>query len=264
MLKVEKLEQKLKEGQVLIGTHCHIAESVVAHIIALQGLDILWVDTEHSAIDRKDLNHILMAIAPTDTTAFVRVTWNDPQIVKPILEMGPDGIIFPNIRTKDEAELAVASVLYPPAGIRGYGPQRGSMYGMIGDEEYLGHVAKKIWKIMQIEDWQAVERLEEILDVPGIDAIQIGPNDLAASMGRLRNFNKDVWDVLEKLVKKCNKANKPVGTSFGYSADNTDDLKRWISMGVNWINVNSDISFLAEGAKSTLHGVKQALKDSGK
>jgi len=260
MLKTEKLEQKLKDGQVLIGTHAHIAESVITHIIALQGFDILWIDTEHSAIDRRDLNHMLMAVAPTDTAAFVRVTWNDPQIVKPILEMGPDGIVFPNIRTKEEAELAVASVLYPPDGIRGYGPQRANMYGMIDNDEYLEHVAKKVWKIMQIEDWRTVERLEEILAVPGIDAIQIGPKDFSASMGKLKAFDQEVWDMLQKLVEKCNKANVPIGTSFAYSGSTSPLIEKWISMGVNWINVNSDVTFLMEGAKTTLHNVQQSLK----
>ena len=261
MLKVEKLEQKLKDGQVLIGTHAHIAESVVTHIIAMQGYDILWIDTEHSAIDRKDLNHMLMAVAPTETAAFVRVTWNDPQIVKPILEMGPDGIVFPNIRTKEEAELAVASVLYPPDGIRGYGPQRANMYGMIDNKEYLEHVAKKVWKIMQIEDWRAVERLEEILAVPGIDAFQIGPKDLSASMGKISAFDQEVWDVFQKLINKCNKANIPIGTSFAYGAGNASDVQKWLSMGINWINVNSDVTFLMDGAKSTLHTVQQSLKE---
>lgn len=263
-MRSEKLRAMFERKELFAGTHCQIAEPIVTEIVCRQGFDFLWIDTEHSAIDRKDLNTMILAAHAADVPVFVRVTYCDPNYAKPILEMDPDGIIFPNVRNVEEAKLAVAAVRYPPEGIRGYGPQRANGYGEISNADWVGKESKKVWCIPQIEDYRAIDNLEAILAVPGIDALMIGPNDMSGSMGKLAQLSDpEVQRYFDMYVAKAKAAGVPVGTSFGYGGNDDSQIREWIKRGVDYICVGSDMSYLASGARTlagTIRGIAKEVR----
>lgn len=257
-MRSEKLAAKYAKGELFIGTHCHIAEPVIPEILALQGFDFLWIDTEHSAIDYKDLNMMIMSAHLADTPALVRIPACTAVHAKTVLEMGPDGIIFPNVRSVEDVRTAVAAVRYPPDGVRGYGPQRAVRYGGISNEEWLARESKKVWCIPQIEDYRAIENMEELLAVPGIDALMIGPNDMSGTMGKLTQLDDpEVARYLDMYVKKGRAAGIPVGTSFGYGERGDEAIRKWVKRGVDFICVGSDLNFLAGGASALYKTIKK-------
>lgn len=148
--KIERIEEKLRNGETIYGTHSAMGGAVTTEIYGTVGFDALWIDMEHGCIDKKDLLTAIIGAAGSDMVTFVRVPWNDMVQVKPILEMGCDGIIFPMITTAEEARYAVASCAYPPEGVRGFGPCRCIQYGKIDAQDYIHNYSKKIWKIVQM------------------------------------------------------------------------------------------------------------------
>lgn len=252
--RVERLESKLARGEVLIGTHVSLPEPMILEMLGKTGFDLLWIDAEHNCLDRRDLALMIMGANLTDIPVFIRIPEINPNIVKALLDVGADGIIFPNIRSAEDARLAVSSVHYPPEGIRGYGPGRCSGYGEIGEQEYIQKVSKKVWAILQIEHWDSVERLEEIMEVPGIDMLCAGPCDLSGSLGKLAQVGdpecKKWYDL---LVAKAVKKGVPIGVSGA-----PDAMEDWLRRGVRWINVGGDGGYILSGARQ-LYAQMEAL-----
>ena len=189
----------------------------------------------------------------------MRVAWNDPVLIKPILEMGPDGIILPMISTAEEARRAVAACTYPPDGIRGFGPRRANRYGTMATDEYLQNVNQSFLRIMQIESYQGVENLEEIMAVPGVDLIMVGPNDLSGSLGLLgQTRHPEVMKYFDLLAEKCIKANMPFGTSLCTSDE--ESIRDWINRGVDLIGCADDLGLVRTGGQQRLAFVHELRK----
>jgi len=243
-----RITEKITKKELVIGTHIATTDPVVSEIVCTAGFDFVWIDGEHGAMDRKDINLHIMAIRGQGVAPFVRVPWNDPVLVKPILDMGPAAVVFPFIKTAGEARLAVASCRYPPVGIRGFAPVRAINYGAMDGAEYLARAAREPWVIIQIEHIDAVSNLEEILAVEGIDTVVIGSSDLSGSMGLLAQLrHPDVIDVCDRIASACRAADIPFGVSLLWSEENVRD---WIKRGVAWIGVDNDVRYLSSGAKT--------------
>ena len=257
------LREKFKNKELIIGTHITAPEPINIEIMCKAGFDVIWIDWEHGPMDRKDINLMIMGVRTTKSAVFVRVPNNDEEYVKPALEMGVDGIIFPNVKNAVEAKKAIDCVYYPPFGKRGYGPNRGIDYGLISARDYVDNISKKTWVILQIEDYRTVENLEEILALEGVDAIQIGPNDLSGSLGLLPDTGHEkVQYYLDMLVEKCHKAGVLVGTSFGYGGSRAEaQIKEWLARGVDWINIGSDVNFILTGSLDTIAAVKKVQSE---
>ena len=264
-MRSELLRKKYEAGELFFGTHCQIAEPVIPEMFGLQGFDFLWIDTEHSAIDRKELNLMIMSAHLTESAVIVRIPACDPVHAKAVLDMGPDGIVFPNVRDADEARLAVASVRYPPDGVRGYGPQRATRYGRIPGGEWVEKESKKVWCLVQIEDYKAVDKLDEILAVPGLDALICGPMDFSGSLGKLTKLNDpEVMGYFDVIVDKAKKARVPVGVSFGYSGQGNSQIVEWIRRGVDFMSVGSDFNYLTAGSALVYKTIKDTCKELGR
>lgn len=256
---IDNIKEKIKNKIPVIGTAVGINDSSITELLCDIGFDFIWIDTEHTPLDKKDVHFHIMAARGTGSATFVRIAWNDPVLVKPILEMDPSGIIFPFIKTASEARKAVSSCLYPPKGIRGFGPRRSIKYGITDISKYLEIADSKIWKIMQIEHIEAVENLEEILNVDGVDAVMIGPNDLAASLGYIgQNNHIEVKKVMDIAAKKIVKSGKPFGISIGYDPK---IMKEWIERGVNYIEVGCDTAFILEAGIQVFNKTKKCFFD---
>ncbi len=252
--KTELLEEKMAAGEYIIGTQCDIPSLRVLDMVTTTDYDIIWIDTEHHPINSESLNNMLLLLAHKKSAAIVRIVENNPAVVKPILDMGADGIIFPNVRSAEEARLCVASATYPPEGIRGFAPGRGALkYGQINTQEYIEHDAKKIWKIIQLEDYRVLDCLDEILKVPGISMLLIGPWDMSGSMGVLNQTdNPELKKVFDKIMEKANAAEMPVAICCTPA-----QVPEWLARGVKGLWIGGDMGFLSGGAAGHYESLKE-------
>ena len=257
MFKLNSIREKIAAKKPVVGTAVTLTDTSVADQLATVGFDFLWIDSEHSALDRKEVQSHIMAANGAGAAAFVRVPWNDPVLVKPILDMGPDGIIFPMINTAEEADLAVKSCLYPPKGIRGFAPVRAVQYGMMDMQEYFERAEKDIWKIVQIEHVQAVENIDSIVRVEGLDAFVVGPCDLSGSIGLLSQINHDdVKRLMDRVAEVAVKAKMPFGVATGF---NPAVIEEWMNRGVSFVSIGVDFGYITSGAARVLKGVKEVF-----
>jgi len=256
---VEKFKAKMDKGQICIGTCISAPDPCVSELFADTGYDFTWIDTEHNPLSGRDTLGHVMAARGTDLAPLVRVPWNDPVLIKPILEFEPAGIIIPLIRTAADAELAVKACKYPPRGIRGYGPGRGVGFGAINTQDYLKDADSKIMVIVQVEHIDAVNNLDAILDTPDLDAVALGPNDLSGSLGMLgQSENPEVAKHLDSAAKKVRDKGLYLGVATGYSPEN---VKRWIDKGVQWMSLNGDYANLYLQTKTVVNGAKAVIEN---
>ncbi|MEH6446866.1 MAG: aldolase/citrate lyase family protein, partial [Oceanospirillaceae bacterium] len=213
------------------------------------------VDGEHCPIGDEALKRILIASKGYDTSIIYRVRENNPGLIKIALDLGVDGLMIPMVNTQQEAQAAVSASRYPPQGKRGIGPWRASNYY----EDYVDYVAqanKKISIILQIEDVDALSQLDQILEVPGFDAVFIGPADLTASLGLFPNTeHSQVEQTINEIVQACKKASMPIGID----ASDLTYIQRMSAKGLQFFTYGMDISYLIEGARNASTSAKELL-----
>lgn len=255
MILAQELRRRFREGPLVIGGHTFLDDPAITEMLGYHGYEFVWIDGEHGPFDKKRLLDHIMAAASGGCASIVRVPWNDPVIIKPVLEMGPDGIIAPMVTDARQARDFVAACSYPPRGVRGYGPRRASMYGAIGKAEYVTTAESRMLRIIQIEHIDAVNHLEEICDVAGIDLLIVGPNDLSASMGTLTDTHAEIMlPIYDRIAAVCRQKGMPFGVSIG--PQDTQALQEWLARGVQVISCGDDISFIASGARATISQIK--------
>ena len=255
MSRASELLRRMKNKELIIGTHVNLADLSVAEAMGVLGFEFVWIEGEHGPLDKQTILGHIIACKAGNTAAFVRIPWNDPVLVKPILEMGPDGIVFPFIRTAEEAKAAVASCRYPPKGIRGFGPRRANQYGTQPNDDYISGADSSFLKIMQIEHIDAVNNLKEIIAVDGVDTIVAGANDLSGSVGLLgKTRHPEVISLLDKIAEVSNAAGMPFGISMGFDRDNIAD---WLRRGASWMAAGNDVSYLMSAGADTLKFIQE-------
>lgn len=256
--RAQMIRDKVERRETVVGAHTFYTDPSITEALGYHGFEFVWIDGEHSPFDKAStLSHIIAA-ASAGTASIVRVPWNDPVLVKPILEMGPDGIIFPMVCTAEEAERAVSACMYPPAGVRGFGPRRANQYGAVSNEVFLDHPEQRFLRIVQIEHVQAVRNLREILSVDGIDFPLVGANDLSASIGRLGDTkHPEVRALCEEIISVCKELDRPFGVSLG--AGDHEAIRYWLEKGVSFIGCGDDISYISMGSRATIEFVNQFI-----
>ena len=258
MYNIENLNRKKENGEIILGSHVFCGAPSLTECMAETGFDVLWIDMEHTAIGIESLQNNLIAARAGGTPAFVRIPWNDMVLAKPVIDMGPEGIIFPYIRSADDARRAVESCEYPPRGVRGYGPLRALDYGTIPQVEFVDHTYRKMWRILQIEHIDAVEHLEEIVQVEGIDAYIVGPNDLSGSVGHIgRVTHPDMMPIYDRIGEVMKMYNKLFGVSMGFVPEVID---QWLSRGARLIFAGNDVGYVHDGAADVLNGLRGRIK----
>ena len=247
MTQADSVRAKFAKGELVIGGHIFSSDAQFSELMGYHGYEFVWIDFEHSTFNLTDVLHHVTACAASGTASFVRVAWNDPVQIKRVLEIGPDGLIVPFVCTAQEAKAALDACRYPLKGIRGFGPRRADRFGAISKDDYVHNADKNLLKIMQIEHKTAVENLDAILEVPGIDMIVVGPNDLSASYGHLLELrHPDMIKIYDEIAVKCKAHNMPFGVSIGAQSKITID--EWIARGVSFIGCGDDLGFVAAGA----------------
>lgn len=231
---LNKFKAKLDAGKCCIGMVITLNDPAVSELAGDAGFDFTWIDAEHGPHTLESVMGHVMAVRGTDCAPFVRVAWNDPVLLKPVLDLAPAGVIIPMVCDAEQARAAVSACKYPPRGVRGCGIRRGARYGAVPFNEYLKSAAAEPLVIVQIEHVDAVKNLDEILAVPGIDSICIGPCDLACSMGLVEDLGSPEVDrVVEEIMRKAKAAGMTVGTASGPFA-------KWKARGIDWIALTGD------------------------
>ena len=243
--------EKLLQGDVLVGTLITIASAEVAEILAAVGFDWLFVDTEHSAFNAYGAQRVLQA-AGRNCPCVVRVPANDDVWIKKALDIGASGIIAPQVNTAADAEAIVRMCKYPPDGTRGVGIGRAHTYGLAFNE-YMARANDEIAVILQAETHQALNNISEIVKVPGIDAIFIGPYDLSASLGKMGQLtDPEVVHAMGTIATACQSA----GVRLGVFAAATDGIKPYLQQGYTLLAVGTDGLHMAQSAGDTLKALK--------
>jgi len=257
---MQTLKNKLRNVKIrrLLGTHVSLSDHRICEILGYIGFDYLWIDTEHTSTDYKELEMHLIAAKAAGVPAVVRIPWNEVPLVKRVLEMGPDGIVFPMINSYEEAKKAIDMCIYPPEGNRGFGPLRAVRYGIDDINTYIEKTSKEMCRFLQIESKQAVETMEEIAKVPYIDGFIIGPMDLSGSIGQLgKIYSNETTGLIRYAIDKSHNLGIPIGTSIG--SDEIDDLKYWFDLGFDFISAGSDIVSIIKGARRLLENSSKLL-----
>ena len=251
------LKQKLKNNELTIGSWIMMADSMSVEVMALAGFDWLVVDIEHTPIDMETVKTLIITIQANGMKALARVSKNEEVVIKKVLDMGADGIIVPMVSSKEDAVQAVEYAKYPPVGKRGVGLYRASKYGT-GFEEYKKWVDEELVIIAQIEHIDAVNNIDEIVNVEGIDGTIIGPYDLSGSMGYPGEFEReDVKEAVQKVLDRCKKYNMPSG--FHVVDTEPDKLNEKIDQGCTFLAYGIDYFFMRDAAMNGMQKVKREV-----
>ena len=239
-------KQALKAGTPQIGLWSSLSSNYTVEIIAGAGFDWILLDSEHSPNDLESLLAQLQAAAPYPSTPIVRVPWNDMVTIKRVLDVGAQSLLIPYVCSVEEARAAVAATRYPPAGLRGVaGTTRATRFGRVKD--YARRAQDELCVLVQVETKPALDQLEAICAVDGVDGVFIGPADLHASMGYPgETANPAVMPLIEEAMRRIRKANK----APGYLSPVEADAKRMIAAGCLFCAVGADVGILARGAEA--------------
>jgi len=251
------LKSKLKNREVTVGSWITLGHPSIAEILEKAGFDWLVVDMEHSAITLPQTQQLVQVIELSGRIPLVRVGENDATLIKRVMDTGAHGVIVPMVNSEDDAIRAVNAVHYPPRGTRGVGLARAQGYGN-DFEKYKEWVNKESIVIAQIEHIKAIENLEKILRVEGIDGTIIGPYDLSGSLGFPGNFDhEDVKKALERYKIVCEEMGKPMGMHV-IPPDPVEVQKR-IKEGYKFIAWSLDTLFLSVHCRNGLKMIREKM-----
>lgn len=252
------LREKIKKREKICGTLVSLTEPCFCEIMSNVGFDCIWIDMEHTHMSYKDVLYHLNASGSQRTPAIVRLPQKDLTATKKVLEMGPEGIIFPMARTAEEIRNLVEMTLYPPYGTRGFGPLRAIGYGAIDAKEYVEKESLDLCRFIQIEHIDTVNELEKIVEIPYIDGFIFGLNDLSGSLGEMLNvYGEKTISYVKKATEILKKHNKYFGFAIGL---NEADIKIWASFNPDMIFAGADWSFVYAKGKETLEITKKYME----
>ncbi len=238
------LKSKLKNKDLTLGSWLSIPNNIVCEMMCKDGFDWLVIDMEHTSITESDMLSMIQIISLSGIAPLVRVGANDPLLIKKAMDCGAHGVVVPMVSTPEDAKKAVESAFYPPKGERGVGLFRAQGYGS-GFAEYLDKNEEQTVIIVQIEHISAVENIDEILAVDGVDGFIVGPYDLSASLGVPGEFDHpDVCKALSTLQDVMKNGAK----SGGYHIVHSDQaqLQQRVNEGAKFIAYGDDMVFLSE------------------
>jgi 4-hydroxy-2-oxoheptanedioate aldolase len=252
-----KVKDIWKSGKVVVNGWLAIPSGFSAEMIAQCGFDSVTVDMQHGVQDYQSMVHCFQAMDKHPVTPMVRVPWNEPGIVGKVLDGGAYGVICPMINTPQEARSLVSYAKYPPRGVRSNGPIRAGMYGTAGS--YQKTANDDIALLPMMETRTAVENMEAILDVEGIDGVYVGPSDLGFSYGlepKLDRSEPEILAIYDKIVRECGKR----GLNAGIHCSGADGATRAINMGFKLVTLSNEVGLMSTYAKLQ---IAQTRKESG-
>jgi len=251
-MRENRLRTLWAEDKAVVNGWLAIPNSFAAEVMAHQGWDSLTIDLQHGVIDYAQMVGMLQAISTTSTVPIVRVPWLEPGILMKALDAGAYGVICPMVNTREDAQRLVAYTNYAPKGTRSFGPIRATLYGGV---DYPTQANATIVRFAMIETAQALDNLDSILGVEGIDAIYIGPSDLSLSLGCRPVFD-DVDPPVAQAIAHILARAQAHGVKAGIHNGRVDVAKGRIAMGYRFVTVGSDARLLAAGSQDILTGMR--------
>ncbi|MBI4637637.1 MAG: 2,4-dihydroxyhept-2-ene-1,7-dioic acid aldolase [Candidatus Rokubacteria bacterium] len=246
-------------GEAVVNGWLSIPSAFSAEVMAHQGFDSLTVDMQHGVVDYQVAVTMLQAVSTMPPVPLARVPWNDPARIMKILDAGAYGVICPMVNTRAQAEALVQACRYPPRGYRSWGPVRASLYA---GADYGDHANDTIVVMPMIETAEALENLDEILSVPGVDAVYVGPSDLSLAFGckpRLDQTDPPVVEAQQRIVEAC----KRHGVVAGIHNATAGYALKMIAGGYRFVTLASDSRFLAAKAGEEVGIVRKSGLKAG-
>jgi 4-hydroxy-2-oxoheptanedioate aldolase len=248
-----------KRGEAAVNGWCSIPAGFTAEVMAHQGFDSLTVDMQHGVVDYQVGVSMLQGISTKDVVPLARVPWNEPAYIMKILDAGAYGVICPMINTRADAELLVGASKYAPRGFRSFGPVRASLYG---GADYAQRANETLLVIPMIETAEAVKNIDDILSVPGIDAVYVGPSDLSLTLGctpRLDQTEAPVVEAQKVIAAACKRHGVVAGIHCGTAAY----ALKMIGDGYQFVTLASDSRFMAAKAAEEVTAVRKSGVKAG-
>lgn len=254
---IHKFREKLSAGTFCLGPGITFSDPAVTEAIC-DSVDFLWIDLEHNPIGVETMLAHLIAARAGGAPALVRIPTNDVGWVKRVLDSGAEGIILPQAHSAAEIRSFVSACRYPPLGTRGFGPRRPTKYGRAGGRKYLEQANSQLFVAAQIETVGALNDVDEIVSIPGLDSIVVGPYDLSGSMGILGEVHHPrVLDAIRTIVSKSHAKGLTVGIGMGGDFDHAREAAE---LGVNWAQCGTDFEFLIRSADRLYESIRQGNK----
>lgn len=257
------LKQKILNGEKTSGLFICSPDAAFSVIAARCGYDFVWLDLEHSYISLKEASHHINSIKKEGVPVIVRVPENELTWTKKVLEMGVDGIIFPMVRSSEEARRQIESTLYPPHGTRGFGPHYATAFGHDDAWEYVKNSKDDLCRFIQIEHVSLIDELDEVMKNEFIDGYIFGPNDLSGSIGKMGEvFSDEVTELISSTTARLHQNGKYVGLATGDVSDGT--IKHWCSLGIDMMTVGSDFDMFRNASianKNNLDLLHKGIKN---
>jgi 4-hydroxy-2-oxoheptanedioate aldolase len=251
-MRANRLREMWKAGDAAVNGWLAIANSFSAETMAHQGWDSLTIDLQHGVIDYQAMVSMLQAISTTPTVPLVRVPWLEPGILMKTLDAGAYGVICPMVSTREDAQKLVAYTSYAPKGTRSFGPIRAFLYG---GADYPEHANDTIVSFAMIETAQALDNLDDILSVEGLDAIYVGPSDLSLALGCKPSFD-DVDPKAQQAIDHILARAKAHGVVAGIHNGAPEGALKRVAKGFQFVTVGSDARLMAAGAQATVAKMK--------
>jgi 4-hydroxy-2-oxoheptanedioate aldolase len=251
-MRPNRLRDIWQAGGAVVNGWLAIPNSFSAETMAHQGWDSLTIDMQHGVVDYQAMVTMLQAISTTNTVPVVRVPWLEPGILMKSLDAGAYAVICPMINTREDAQKLVAYTHYAPQGTRSFGPVRALLYG---GADYPQHANKTIVSFAMIETAQALDNLDEILSVEGLDAIYIGPSDLSIALGCKPTFD-DLDPPAAQAVDHILARAKAHGVVAGIHNGSPEAARKRIAKGFQFVTIGSDARLMAAGSQEILAKMK--------
>jgi 4-hydroxy-2-oxoheptanedioate aldolase len=258
-LKTNSVKQALREGHPQVGTWLSLGSVVACRFLARTGLPWLTVDMEHTHTDIQTAAHMFAAIADAGCVPLARVPAGKHELIKSVLDCGAMGIVAPMVMGPAEAREIVAACKYPPKGTRSVGGGLHALNFGATAEEYYRRADDEILVVIQTEHIDAVEVADETYAVPGVDAVFVGPNDLAASL-REPDGTPPSKELLESTLTRIREAAARQKIASGLHVFSIDDAKRRVAEGWRFVAVNSELKFMVQGAAEVVQATRSGAR----
>jgi 2-dehydro-3-deoxyglucarate aldolase len=251
---VPDFHDRIGDGRFALGSWLTFTDAAVAEVMAGTGFDFFIVDGEHAAVGSAELLSVLIATRASGVPLLARVGANEPIRIMNALDLGASGVVIPQIRTADDVKRGVDWCRYPPDGLRGIAPRRASEYGR-HTVEYVAAANALVTCCIQVETTDALRDLEQLLAVPGVDCVLIGPNDLAASLGHRGDLgHPEVEAAIMRTLEVGRQAGVPIGVWTGSPAQARTRRDQGFAFGT----LGTDYGFMATAAEAAVAGVRGA------
>ena len=247
------MKEALKAGKPVMGLTATVGHAEIAATLAIAGFDFLWFEMEHTPMGLDSLREMILATRGLRAIPITRVPYNEPWLVKRVLDAGSLGVIFPFTSSRELAERAVKACKYPPTGNRGFGPGLALSRWNVDMPSYIKFANENIMVIVMIEDQEGVDNIDQIASVPGIDVLSIGPADLSFSLGVGGQFNHPL---VEEAIGKVLAAGKKHNLVVGVPGGSPEAVNQRIREGFRFFQNTTDLDLLQSAAKKLLSGIK--------